>query len=287
MSNPATSSGQGLAAGVYTVSPAALMEKAAALSDAYAKAEPFPHAVIDGLFPEPVLNALLEEFPDPGGLDWKQFDNPNEKKLASKTELQLPNAAREFIWQLNSQAFMHFLETLTGIPGLIPDPHLFGGGLHQIVPGGMLKVHADFNRQPHLKLDRRINLLVYLNRDWKEEYGGHLQLWDREMKACVKKILPLFNRCVVFSTTDFSYHGHPDPLTCPEGWRRRSVAMYYYSNGRPAEELSGAHTTLFQARPGETIAPPPPKRGAKDVLKDFLPPILVRGVRRLLGRKSP
>src|SRR6185436_17882303 len=150
-----------------------------------------------------------------------------EKKLASKLESQLGERTRRFIWGLNSQVFLTYLETLTGIEGLIPDPHLFGGGLHQIVPGGFLKVHADFNRHEKLKLDRRLNVLIYLNRDWKEEYGGHLELWNRDMSRPERRVLPLFNRCVVFSTTDFSYHGHPDPLRCPEGRTRKSIAMYY------------------------------------------------------------
>ena len=103
--------------------------------------------------------------------------------------------------------FLEFLESLTGIDGLIPDPYYEGGGLHPIVPGGFLKVHADFNWHKDLKLDRRLNVIVYLNRNWKEEYGGHLELWNREMTRCERRVLPIFNRCVIFSTTDFSYHG--------------------------------------------------------------------------------
>ena len=107
-------------------------------------------------------------------------------------------------------------------------------------------MHTDFNWHPKLRLDRRLNLLVYLNKDWKEEYGGHLELWDREMSHCEQKILPVFNRTVVFSTTDFSYHGHPTPLACPEGMSRKSVSFYYYTNGRPEEERSAPHDTIFR-----------------------------------------
>jgi hypothetical protein len=149
----------------------------------------------------------------------------------------------------------------------------------------MLKVHADFNRHTRLQLDRRLNLLCYLNRDWREEYGGHLELWDREMKACVKRILPVFNRCVVFSTTDFSYHGHPDPLNCPKGWSRKSLALYYYTNGRPLDERSGQHSTLFQLRPGETVEHR--RYGRKDLVRDCVPPILWRGLHWLRGRAAP
>jgi Rps23 Pro-64 3,4-dihydroxylase Tpa1-like proline 4-hydroxylase len=123
-------------------------------------------------------------------------------------------------------------------------------------------VHADFNRHEKLNLDRRLNLLLYLNRDWKEEYGGHLQLWTRDMGRCVVKVLPVFNRCVVFSTTDFSYHGHPDPLTCPPGRTRKSIAMYYYTNGRAGGGALGRALDALPAAPrrdlraeGEGVSP--------------------------------
>jgi Rps23 Pro-64 3,4-dihydroxylase Tpa1-like proline 4-hydroxylase len=153
---------------------------------------------------------------------------------------------------LNSAAFLQFLQILTGIKEpLIGDPYLAGGGMHEIKKGGFLKVHADFNKHPELKLDRRINVLVYLNKDWKEEYGGYFELWDKSMSNCEKKIAPIFNKMVIFSTTDYSYHGHPDPLTCPEDRSRKSLALYYYSNGRPVGEINKdneSHGTLFVAR---------------------------------------
>lgn len=270
----------------YSASAEALLEKARRLREEYARADPFPHIVIDDLFPNEVLDSILDEFPKIGEINWERFDHGTEKKLASKLEIQLGDRTREFVWGLNSQVFITFLETLTGIEGLIPDPHLFGGGLHQIVNGGFLKIHADFNRSEKLKLDRRINLLLYLNRDWKEEYGGHLQLWARDMSRCVTRVLPVFNRCVIFNTTDFSYHGHPDPLTCPESRTRKSVAMYYYTNGRPPEEISGDHTTLFKARPGEQIAPSNAPHSFRSAVKDYVPPVIIRWSRRLRGRPA-
>lgn len=223
--------------------------------EAYAKAKPFPHVVIDNFLPPRALKSIADEFPAPAQIDWTRFDNPAELKLATKRENQMGERTRLLMHQFNSSCFLGFLEALSGICGLIPDPHFWGGGLHQIQRGGFLKVHADFNRHPHLALDRRINVLLYLNEDWKEEYGGHLELWTADMTKCGARILPVFNRCVVFSTTDYSFHGHPDPLTCPLGVARRSIALYYYSNGRPQEELSGSHNTLFRQRPGEVFLP--------------------------------
>ena len=243
----------------------------------YAKAKPFPHIVIDNFLPEFVLENVLNEFPKPGEIDWQKFANNAEKKLAAKHERYMGDATRLLLYQLNSSTFISFLESLTGIDGIVPDPHFEGGGLHQIERGGYLKMHVDFNQNNKLRLDRRLNLLLYLNKDWKEEYGGHLELWDAQMTQCEKKILPIFNRMVIFSTTDFSYHGHPEPLTCPEGWTRKSLALYYYSNGRPAEEIAEtAHSTIFQARPGEDIKEEKfSGMTVKDVLKQLIPPILI------------
>lgn len=271
----------GAARAGYFMDPELLWEKARELHDGYATADPFPHVVMEGLFPDDVLTPVLETFPRPDDIDWQRFENPNEKKLASRSEIQLSDAARRLIWELNSQAFLNFLEILTGIEGLIPDPYLVGGGLHQIQRGGLLKIHADFNRHSSLRLDRRLNLLVYLNRDWKEEYGGHLELWDRGMTHCVRKVLPVFNRSVLFSTTDDAYHGHPQPLTCPEGWTRKSLALYYYTAGRPTDEASKDHSTLFQRRPGERVAKTSRMR---TLIKDLVPPVFVKLARRLRAR---
>jgi hypothetical protein len=122
--------------------------------------------------------------------------------------------------------------------------------LHQILRRGYLKVHADFNKHPQFGLDRRVNVLCYLNRDWQPEWGGQLELWDADMQCPVQSIDPVFNRMVIFTITDTAFHGHPDPLRCPPDRTRRSLAFYYYSNGRPAAEDAGVHSTLFQRRPG-------------------------------------
>ena len=217
-----------------------------ALHAEYVSARPFPHIVIDDLFPREVLKTILAEFPRPDEIEWKRFDNPREKKLGYWHESALRPALQLFLYEMNSPPVLQFLEALTGIAGLIPDPYYGGAGPHQIMPGGFLKVHVDFNRHPLLNLDRRLNLLVYLNEGWREEYGGHLELWPSDMVSCERRILPVFNRTVVFSTTDFSFHGHPEPLACPEGMSRKSVSFYYYTNGRPAHEGAAPHDTIFR-----------------------------------------
>ncbi len=218
------------------------------LRESYLSASPFPHAVIDDLFSPDLVDSLLAEFPDADGVEWKRFENRQERKLGYDYHSMLGDTLTRFMVFMSSPEMLEFLEKLTGIEGLIPDPYYGGAGPHQILPGGFLKIHADFNVHPKLRLDRRLNLLLYLNKDWEESYGGHLELWSTDMSHCVERILPVANRTVVFSTTSDSYHGHPDPLRCPTGRSRKSLSFYYYTNGRPEEEQGEAHDTLFKER---------------------------------------
>lgn len=214
----------------------------------YAGGRPFPHIAMDHLFEDSLLEGILEEFPARGDKSWRHFENAQEKKAGFDYKAEVGHRLRDFLYFLNSAATLEFLEKLTGIDGLIPDPYFGGAGPHQSPSGGYLKIHADFNWHPKMKLDRRVNLLIYLNKDWRDEYGGHLELWDRDMTTCEQKILPVFNRTVVFNTTDFSYHGHPTPMACPETMTRKSISMYYYTNGRPDDERSDPHDTIFKKR---------------------------------------
>jgi hypothetical protein len=163
---------------------------------------------------------------------------------------------------------------------LISDPCFEGGGLHQIPRGGKLGIHADFNKHRRFGLDRRLNVILYLNKDWRDEYGGHLELWNRDVTRCEAKILPLYNRLAVFGTTDFTFHGHPDPLQCPEGMTRKSLALYYFTNGRPAEEVTGEHSTLFKARKEDDFQLSVMQR-MRRFARDILPPIISRNIGKL------
>jgi hypothetical protein len=186
-----------------------------------------------------------------------KYDNDRERKHATSHERELPSFTKTFIHELNAAPFIEFLEGVTGVEGLIPDPHLDGGGLHALPRGGKLSIHTDFNRHERLKLDRRLNVLIYLNKDWKKEYGGEFEAWRPNGKVAEASYLPIFNRMVIFNTNDYTFHGNPEPVNCPPEMSRRSIAMYYYTNGRPASEWSGIYqTTLFMDRPGERIALP-------------------------------
>jgi Rps23 Pro-64 3,4-dihydroxylase Tpa1-like proline 4-hydroxylase len=248
---------------------------AAAKAVEYQANTPYPHIYFDDFLPLEVAEAALHDFPEPKEADWYAHTDVNQrKKLAFDVAEKLPPSIRDVLYFLNSRPMLKFLETLTGIQSVLPDPYYTGGGLHQIRPGGLLEVHADFSYHKGLRLDRRINVLIYLNKDWKEEYGGHFELWDQKVTRAEKKILPVFNRCAIFSTTSVSFHGHPLPLACPPDRNRKSIATYYYSNGRPEEDpgLTHRHEVAFQERPGINSVKSTIR--IKKAIRSLLPPIV-------------
>ena len=247
----------------------------------YSAGSPFPHIALDDFFPAAPLREIAAAVPRPGSA-WVHRQRDVAIKWGLPDERAMNPLTRRMIHELQAPAFLGFLEELSGIRGLIPDPYLLGGGIHQIERGGFLKIHADFNFHKILRLHRRLNLLVFLNEDWQDEWGGHLELWDRKMENCVKSYLPSFNRSVVFDITDWSYHGHPHPLTAPEGITRRSIALYYYSAERPAEEMTSPHGVLYQ-EPG--IVPDEPQtRSAAAAAARPHPKPRASGLRRILRR---
>lgn len=245
-------------------------------------AEPFPHIVIDNLINEEFLSRCSEEFPDLSKTkEAVRHSGRTDEKLASpRGNVFQPQSIYSLLSFLNSSEFIDFLQELTSVEEpLIPDPHFVGGGLHQIREGGFLKIHADFCRHPETNLDRRLNVLLYLNKDWEEDYGGHLDLYDKEVSSCKQKILPVFNRMVIFNTNDFTYHGHPDPLQCPPSRSRNSLALYYFSNGRPQSELRRSletQSTIYRTRRGESF-----RFDIKHTLLQFIPPIAFPAARRI------
>ncbi len=236
-----------------------LEQSMARRAGAYQSADPFPHIVIDNFLSPEIVEQIVPLFPLPKvreGQEDRSADMTDgapaqfRKRWVSR-ESAVDVRLRRLYWELNAGPFVKLLEQMSGIQDLVPDPYLLGGGIHQTEPGGFLRVHADFNKHPKLGLDRRLNLLIYFNQGWPSSYGGELELWSRDMSRCVQKVSPVAGRCVIFSTTSYSYHGHPEPLCCPEGDTRKSLALYYYSNGRPAEEGAEQHDTLWKKLPGE------------------------------------
>jgi Rps23 Pro-64 3,4-dihydroxylase Tpa1-like proline 4-hydroxylase len=220
----------------------------------FSSGDPFPHIYLDNVFPESFVTCLLSEFPHEDDAIWdRSFIEDIQVKLRTnwKSELDMTDSARELIHFLNSGEFLKAVSELTGIERLISDPYLTGGGLNCILPGGLLDVHADGNWHDDMGVHRRLNAILYLNRNWMSEWGGQFELWDRELKGCKTKIEPLANRLMIFETHDFSYHGHPHPLQCPEGNSRKSAIVYYYtSEPRPQDQIlrSEPHRALWRRR---------------------------------------
>ena len=221
----------------------------AALAERYREARPFPSIVLDDFLPRELLRRVADEFPSREGLT--AFDRAQERLKYQFAPRQCGSpVVRNLLAELNSEAFLGFLEELTGIRGLIADPYFLGGGLHETLPGGHLGVHADFNLHERMNVQRRLNLIVYLNDDWSPEYGGDLELWDRGMQGCEVRVAPLLGRAVIFSPDLDSFHGHPDPLACPPDRTRRSIATYYYTALTDGIASVPNRTTNFRVRPG-------------------------------------
>lgn len=216
---------------------------------AYANAEPYPHIVFENFLETWAAEKTMREFPPVKDEGWIHYVHFNEKKHGLNKIDLLPPFVRQVIEELNTPEFLRYVSQLTGIDNLLADDMLEGGGLHQSLRGGFLNVHADFTVHPHKpNWRRRVNLLIYLNQDWKPEYRGDLELWDRGMQRCQQKIGPLFNRCVLFNTDEDSYHGLPDPIMCPEEMTRKSIALYYFTEEKVAPKK---RSTNYQARPGD------------------------------------
>jgi hypothetical protein len=202
------------------------------------------------LDPDVAMEAA-HEFPDMATDAWTRYKHQNENKLGLAKRGLFPPLLGEIVDELNSEPFVHWLSQLTGIPGLVSDDMLEGGGLHQSGRGGFLNVHTDFSTHHYHKHWRRqVNLILYLNPNWDEQWGGAIELWDREVRQCVARVPPLFNEALIFRTDEISYHGFPDPLRCPEGESRKSLALYYYTVEEAGAEVK-ARSTNYRPRPAD------------------------------------
>ncbi|HWY03196.1 MAG TPA: 2OG-Fe(II) oxygenase [Candidatus Acidoferrum sp.] len=223
-----------------------------ALAQQYRENLPCPHILLrDFLEPETALE-MARQFPQASTDAWTQYKHANEHKLGMAKRELFPPAIAAITDELNSPEFVGWISELTGIPNLMPDPMLEGGGLHQSGPGGYLNVHTDFSMHHfHTNWHRRVNLILYLNPGWRDDWGGAIELWERssegKMARCAAKYSPLLNHALIFTTDERSLHGFPDPLTCPAIESRKSLALYYYTlDGN--KKIAG-HSTDYFARP--------------------------------------
>lgn len=227
----------------------ALHARAMPLRSAYAEARPYPHAVLDGFLGDELARSLAAAFPGPTHPGWKRRDY--EQQSARMGQLQrvgfegVEPCIRHLLNELSAMAFLDFLETLTGVTGLIPDAHFRGAGLTLTLPGGHLALHADFNRDRTRHLTRKLTVLYYLCADWDAAWGGALELWDRDRTRCEASYPPMLDRLIVMAHGDDYWHGHPAPLACPEGRYRATVSAYFYVASPSENEENDAHGAIW------------------------------------------
>lgn len=214
--------------------------------DRYQSAEPYDHIVLDDVLPADVLQRIYLELDEMTSSDWNSYIHYNERKFSNTDVTTWGPTLRAVGDAFASDRFCRFLETISGFEGLHADTTLDGGGVHRTYRGGYLNIHTDFTAHHTIKTwRRRVNLLLYLNREWDPAWGGDLELWDENVTKCVTKVAPVGNRILLFTTGEASFHGHPDPLTPPDGVARQSLALYYFT----AEDNPLAKSTDYRPRP--------------------------------------
>lgn len=249
-------------------------------AEQYQSATPYNHICLDNFLPPDVLEQVKHDLT--GLPDAQQaFDRSQERLKSQYNPERLPEYTRNLFHALNSRPFILFLEEMTGIKGLIPDPYYIGAGIHKVANGGHLDIHADFNLHGQMKVERRLNVLIYLNKGWKEEYGGSFEVWDKQMTRKEASFVPVFNRMCCFSTGSDTFHGNPEVVNHPDGEPRMSIALYYYTATWGPERKS--HTTLFKPRPG-TVDEVDSLIARRAFIQDLLPPVIYRRIAGPLRR---
>lgn len=266
------------------IDPAEMGDTGNELATRYQAAEPFPSIMIDDFLPAGLADLMLARFGSKNSSDDlnESFNRAQERLKMSYHPDIMHDEARTIFYALNSRPFIRVIENITGIKGLIPDPYFLGAGFHEIRNGGHLSIHADFNHHKPMNLERRVNLLIYLNKGWEEEYGGQIELWTDDMREKAKSWSPAFNRCVIFNTTSNSMHGNPQTVQHPLGISRKSIALYYYTS--TWDRTKRSHTTQFQVRHG-TADKVDWSVKMREWREDFFPPILARALNKARHQK--
>jgi len=222
------------------------------LAGQYRRSRPVPHIFLTEFFSDEIARSACAEFPAVDTVAWTHWQHHNENKHGMTKRELFPPLLGAIADELNSPEFVEWLSDLTGIPHLLADTSLEGGGLHQSGRGGFLNVHTDFTHHHyHRNWRRRVNLILYLNEGWQSGWGGDIELWDERMRQCVAKYPPLLNQVLIFNTDERSFHGFPDPLSCPDGVSRKSLALYYYTTDPQADR--DTRSTNYRARPSDGL----------------------------------
>ena len=245
------------------------------LSDTYRSALPYPHLVLDGLFPASTLESVIAEFPPLTSEKWFYESNDRMSKYNLRSAADLGDSGFQFISMLHSAGFLRFLSEITGVQALLPDPYLTGAGYHVYPSGGQFDVHADRNVDFYCGLERRLVMLIYLNQNWNGSFGGQLELWDTKGTRCEKVIEPIFNRTVMFEINDENFHG-VRPIIGRDVFRS-SLIIYF-------------HTANSHLVPHESIFTPTQHRknnsAIKRIGKEITPPFITKLAQRYRGKRS-
>jgi len=254
-----------------------LLEERRSLRSRYETAQPFPYLVLDNLFPAASLKRVTADFDNAQPHHWREIQSGLQCRRVSAPDSPLPSAAQEYFNIVNSGPFARFLSAVTGIPDLIPDPALFGGGMHQVAGGGTFEVHIDFEQHPRTFLSNRLAVITYLNEDWTEEDGGELELWRLKPRERGAAISPVFGRTVIMGQSKIAAHGHLQPIR--EGRTRRSVTAYFYTNGLLSRMSSDLLPTVYVARKGQSL-----RQSTELMVRLVTPPLLLGGIKALTQR---
>src|ERR1700733_13311160 len=251
--------------------PPATSGRADELRETFLHARPFRHVGIDDFFENDYVERLLDEFPSFGGR-LAIGENGNTGGKAVNTKIAAISPVYEDLYGfISSKPFLEFVSRLSGLPDLILDPAMYGGGTHENLHGQELDPHVDFNFDQTEQLHRRLNLIVYLNKDWRPEWGGGLEIHSnprRPEENQIRTYNPIFNRAVLFETNEYSWHGFPR-IALPEDKRhlsRKSISIYLYTKDRPAAEIAPKHATFYVQRPLPTRFAPGYQLSQEDVL---------------------
>ena len=242
-------------------------------SELYSSNDPFSHIVLDNFLPNNIAEILSNEYPKVSEQrkEYKFHGHQNASRHFLEDSRSFSTNLKLFSSAISSRSFLLFLETLTGIKSLIPDPYFMGGGAMMTGKGGFLNVHVDFNWHQKLQAWRRCNMLLYLTKDWQKSYEGNLELWSTDGKSKVKEIEPIFNRAVIFSTTSESYHGQPSTINTPDGIYRNVFSAFYYATTKDEKIDSSPHYTKYStedSRDNEAYFEDSPY--AAEITKDYL-----------------
>jgi hypothetical protein len=254
-----------------------ISEDTTTLHESWNNAKPFRHIILDNLFNDRLLDRVCGEIPRIDDETWVHESAEHIKQINHRSPVTLGESATELVTLLHSAAFLYLLSEITGIWELLPDPYLQGASYHIVPRGGFFKIHADRNTAYSTGLLRRLALMLYLNKDWKPEYGGQFELWNETGTERVKSVEPIFNRCLIFEVTDTSYHGLPAPVACPPGQTRNSFAVYYHTVTKVEDGKIKDHTSVYAPAPYR-------QRGfsVRKLARDLTPPLLLRTAKKFL-----